>query len=988
MRFFLLIIISIKTLVFTLLAEPKYNFDVKPILSDRCYHCHGPDKETRKAKLRLDTEEGIKKALEGGELIARITSDDPEEIMPPPESKLSVDSDEIKILRQWVDSGANVDSHWSFMPIEKIEIPSDKNQEHPIDAFINKKLKSNGMNLSNSASPEKLIKRVAFDLTGLPPSKDEIEKFTEDDSPEAYEKMVDKFLSKSSYGERMASHWLDIARYSDSYGYQVDRDRFVWPWRDWVIKAFNDNKPYSEFITEQIAGDMLPNATDDQIQATTFSRLHPQKVEGGSTEEEFRVEYVADRVHTFGTAFLGLTLECARCHDHKYDPLSQEEYYKFFSYFQNISESGLYSYFTPSVPTPTMRIMDEDKKRRYKDLKQTVKDTEKFLTENQGVKTRFEEWIATNPKPEIKGQILHLDFEKGHGKNASVPGKYGNAVKLTGDDAIGTKVGNFRRFQPFSVSLWMKAEEKMERAVVFHRSRAWTDSGSRGYQLLIEGGKLSWSLIHFWPGNAIRVKTQNEIPVNEWLHVVLTNNGSSSASGLKIYINGEIATVDNIRDELYKSITGGGGDNIAIGQRFRDKGFKNGTVDEFKVFDRELTKPEIKSLKDGSSISPDIDVFVSNYDEVTKEIREKLKKARSELASFEDGLQEIMVMKELDSPKPAYVLNRGAYDQRGKKVLAGTPNFLPGNGGNNRLDLSKWLTSSDNPLTSRVAVNRFWQLFFGEGLVRTPEDFGNQGSIPTHPELLDWLSLEFIQSGWDIKKLFRLILTSSTYKQTSSVAKERLELDPENKYFGYYSRFRMPAEMIRDQYLAISGLLSDKIGGPSVKPYELSQSFKPMGKDKGENLYRRSVYTFWKRTGPAPVMMALDASKRDVCRVKRERTSTPLQALVMLNDPQIVEASRFFGERLYKKNEGKIDAVINEMFTEAIGRKPSDKESNLMSDLFREQKENFSKDKESAKNYLSIGDKAYDPNIPVEDIAALGVLATAIFNLWESMAKF
>ncbi|MEC7857003.1 MAG: DUF1553 domain-containing protein, partial [Verrucomicrobiota bacterium] len=581
-----------------------------------------------------------------------------------------------------------------------------------------------------------------------------------------------------------------------------------------------------------------------------------------------------------------------------------------------------------------------------------------------------------------------LDFEKGHGKNASVPGKYGNAVKLTGDDAIGTKVGNFRRFQPFSVSLWMKAEEKMERAVVFHRSRAWTDSGSRGYQLLIEGGKLSWSLIHFWPGNAIRVKTQNEIPVNEWLHVVLTNNGSSSASGLKIYINGEIATVDNIRDELYKSITGGGGDNIAIGQRFRDKGFKNGTVDEFKVFDRELTKPEIKSLKDGSSISPDIDVFVSSYDEVTKEIREKLKKARSELASFEDGLQEIMVMKELDSPKPAYVLNRGAYDQRGKKVLAGTPNFLPGNGGNNRLDLSKWLTSSDNPLTSRVAVNRFWQLFFGEGLVRTPEDFGNQGSIPTHPELLDWLSLEFIQSGWDIKKLFRLILTSSTYKQTSSVAKERLELDPENKYFGYYSRFRMPAEMIRDQYLAISGLLSDKIGGPSVKPYELSQSFKPMGKDKGENLYRRSVYTFWKRTGPAPVMMALDASKRDVCRVKRERTSTPLQALVMLNDPQIVEASRFFGERLYKKNEGKIDAVINEMFTEAIGRKPSDKESNLMSDLFREQKKYFSKDKESAKNYLSIGDKAYDPNIPVEDIAALGVLATAIFNLWESMAKF
>ncbi len=295
--------------------------------------------------------------MEGGELIARITSDDPDEVMPPPESKLSVDSDEIETLKQWIDAGANVDSHWSFMPIEKVEIPSDKAHDHPIDAFINKKLKTRDMNLSNSASPQTLIRRVAFDLTGLPPSKDDIQEFINDDSPKAYEKMVDRFLSKSSYGERMTSHWLDIARYSDSYGYQVDRDRFVWPWRDWVIKAFNDNKPYSEFITEQIAGDMLPNATDDQIQATTFSRLHPQKVEGGSTEEEFRVEYVADRVHTFGTAFLGLTLECARCHDHKYDPLSQEEYYKFFSYFQNISESGLYSYFTPSVPTPTMRIM-------------------------------------------------------------------------------------------------------------------------------------------------------------------------------------------------------------------------------------------------------------------------------------------------------------------------------------------------------------------------------------------------------------------------------------------------------------------------------------------------------------------------------------------------------------------------------------------------------------------------------------------------------
>lgn len=988
MKDFLLHLIIFKACVCALIANPKYNFDVKPILSDRCYHCHGPDKDTRKSNLRLDTEEGIKKAIEDGELIARITSDDPEEVMPPPDSKLSVSSKEVATLKTWIENGAKVESHWSFVPLKKTSIPKVKEFDHPIDLFIQNKLYAKGWNFLPEASPEKLIRRVSFDLTGLPPSKSEVEDFLNDKSPNAYEKMVNHYLSKDAYGERMASHWLDISRYSDSYGYQVDRDRFVWPWRDWVIKSFNQNKPYSDFITEQIAGDMLPSATDEQIQATTFSRLHPQKVEGGSTEEEFRVEYVADRVHTFGTAFLGLTLECARCHDHKYDPLTQEEYYKFFSYFQNISESGLYSYFTPAVPTPTMRIMDESKKLRYKDLKLKVHEAESALIKNEGLEKRYEEWKSSNPKPKISDQVLHMDFEKDFGKNSSVPGKFGKAVKLTGDDAIGTKVGNFKRFQPFSISLWIKTPDIKDRSVVFHRSRAWTDSGSRGYQLLIEEGKLSWSLIHFWPGNAIRIKTKEVLPVNKWHHVIVSNDGSSKAAGLKIFINGGLVPIEIVRDHLYKSITGGGGDNISIGQRFRDKGFKNGNVDEFRVFGRELTKVEVKNLYDGSEIKPNKNLFVSSYDEESKKIRLSLQKTRSDLAAFEDGLQEIMVMSELRDPKPSYVLNRGSYDQRGKEVFAGTPKFLPGDGGKNRLELSKWLTSPDNPLTARVAVNRFWQLLFGEGLVRTPEDFGSQGSLPTHPELLDWLSNEFIESGWDIKKLLSLIVNSSTYKQSSSVTKNKLEMDPENEFIGYYSRFRLPAEMIRDQYLAVSGLLSTKIGGPSVKPYEVTQSFKPIGRDKGENLYRRSVYTFWKRTGPAPVMMALDASKRDVCRVKRERTSTPLQALVMLNDPQIIEASRTLGEKFYKKYKGNIHLILNEMFTLSTGREPSEKELELLQGMYMEQKLEFLKDPDASKKFLSIGDASYDQNLPKEEIASLGVLANAIFNLWESIAKF
>jgi len=988
MKDFLLHLIIFKACFSTLLAQPRYNFDVKPILSDRCYHCHGPDKDTRKSDLRLDTEEGIKKALEDGEFIARITSDDPEEVMPPPDSKLAVSSEEIATLKTWIENGAKVESHWSFLSLKETDIPKIKGFENPIDLFIQNKLLTKGWGFLPEASPEKLIRRVSFDLTGLPPTKNEVQNFLNDQSLNAYEKMVNHFLSKEAYGERMASHWLDIARYSDSYGYQVDRDRFVWPWRDWVIKSFNENKPYSDFITEQIAGDMIPSATDEQIQATTFSRLHPQKVEGGSTEEEFRVEYVADRVHTFGTAFLGLTLECARCHDHKYDPLTQEEYYKFFSYFQNISESGLYSYFTPAVPTPTMRIMDDSKKLRYEDLKLKVSEAELALKNNKDLEKRYEAWKSSNPTPKIKDQILHMDFEKDFGRNGSVPGKIGKAVKLTGDDAIGTKVGNFKRFQPFTVSLWMRTPEIKDRSVVFHRSRAWTDSGSRGYQLLIEEGKLSWSLIHFWPGNAIRIKTKEVIPINQWHHVVVSNNGSSKAAGLSIYINGEPVEVDVIRDQLYKSITGGGGDNISIGQRFRDKGFKDGNVDEFKVFQRELTQVEVSHLYDESQIKLNKNLFISSYDEESKSMRISLQKARSELTAFEDGLQEIMVMSELKDPKPAYVLNRGSYDQRGKQVFAGTPTFLPGDGGQNRLELSRWLTSPDNPLTSRVAVNRFWQLLFGEGLVRTPEDFGSQGSMPTHPELLDWLSTEFIKSGWDIKKLLSIIVNSSTYKQSSSVTKDKMEVDPENEFLGYYSRYRLPAEMIRDQYLALSGLLSEKVGGPSAKPYEVTQSFKPIGRDKGENLYRRSVYTFWKRTGPAPVMMALDASKRDVCRVKRERTSTPLQALVMLNDPQIIEASRILGEKFYNKHKGNIPLILDEMFTASTGRSPSEKELKLIRDMFMEQKSEFLKDPESSKKFLSVGDASYDQNVPKEELAALGVLANAIFNLWESIAKF
>lgn len=986
-RFVLYLVISF-AFVTAAEAASSYNFDVKPILSDRCYHCHGPDEDKRKGDLRLDKREGIQEVIKNGELIKRITSDDPEERMPPPKSKLSVDEKDVAILKSWIDEGADVEEHWSLISIKEIKIPERLGVMHPVDAFIRNRLKNKGWDFLPEAPKEKLIRRVSFDLTGLPPTTDEVKAFLNDHSPEAYGNMVDWYLAKPAYGERMATHWLDIARYSDTYGYQVDRDRFVWPWRDWVISAFNDNKPYSDFITEQIAGDMLPDATDEQVQATTFSRLHPQKVEGGSTNEEFRVEYVADRLHTFGTAFLGLTLECARCHDHKYDPVTQKEYYQLFSYFQNISESGLYSYFTPAVPTPTMRIMDDGKKVKFRELKKKVREAEKAFSGVQGVMERFKGWFSENSNAETTGQTLHLDFEGDLGRNSSVPGKIGNAIKLTGDDAFGTKAGNFRRYQPFSVALWLQTPDVKDRAVVFHRSRAWTDSGSRGYQLLIEQGKLSWSLIHFWPGNALRIRMKQEIPTGEWLHVTVSNDGSSRATGLKIYLNGVKAECETVRDHLYKGITGGGGDHIVIGERFRDRGFKDGLVDDFRVFNRELTSVEVMSLVSGEKFVPDLFFFISTADPKANKAKEELTKARAELANFQEGLQEIMVMRELAKPKRAFVLDRGAYDKRGKEVFAATPAVLPGDGGRNRLELARWLTSPEHPLTSRVAVNRFWQMCFGEGLVRTPEDFGSQGQIPTHPELLEWLSKSFITSGWDVKGLLRLMLTSAAYRQSSEASRDRVDEDPENRLMGRVSRVRLPAEMIRDQPLAVSGLLSSKIGGPPVRPYEVTESFKPMGRDKGEGLYRRSIYTFWKRTGPAPVMMALDASKRDVCRVKRERTSTPLQALVMLNDPQINEASRVFGERAYKKHNGQLSLVFREMFSATTSREPTKVELELMARLYEEQREAFAKDPESAKKYLAVGDAVHDAEIPAEKASALGVLGIALFNLWESVSRY
>ncbi|MFT7643467.1 MAG: hypothetical protein ACI9G1_005232, partial [Pirellulaceae bacterium] len=850
------------------IADSPVEFSrVRSILSNKCFKCHGFDEEARKGDLRLDNSDAAAEVLNRqdpakSEFLKRIVSTDPDERMPPAESKLSLTKSEIDVLSRWVKSGAKYEGHWAFIAPTTVAVPATNGEwaKNEIDQFVLKRLQAEGLVPNDEASKQRLIRRVAFDLTGLPPTLKEIHEFVEG-GDDAYEKLVDRLLERESYGERMAATWLDVARYSDTYGYQVDRDRFVWPWRDWVIKAFNSNMPYDQFITWQLAGDLLPNATDEQILATTFCRLHPQKVEGGSTPEEFRVEYVADRNHTFGTAFLGLSVECCRCHDHKYDPISQKEYYQLFAFFNNIDESGLYSYFTNSVPTPTLLMTDDAKKQQIAAIETKITQHEQALSEL--AKTRvdaYQEWKKNLAKTvAIEGQVAHQSFEGyKNAANKSVQGRVGKAVELTGDDAVGMGVGNFRRFDPFSVSLWMKTPDHKERAVIFHRSRAWTDAASRGYQLLLENGKLSASLIHFWPGNAIRVVSKQPLPIDQWKHVVVTYDGSSLAAGLKLYLDGKSIDSEVVRDNLYKNMSGGGGDNIVIGERFRDRGFKGGQVDEFRVFNRRLTALEVAtvandsleiSLEDLAAVDTEgsYDYYLHAHDAEFKAALTALRSVREQRSGTIDGIQEIMVMRELQKPRDAYLLKRGAYNARGEVVVPMTPSAfsrLPVEGRANRLDLAKWLCDSQNPLTARVAVNRFWQLLFGTGIVRTPEDFGSQGAPPTHPELLDWLAHDFVKSEWDVKRLVKRIVMSATYRQASDVSPELLQRDPYNLLLARSPRYRLSAEMLRDNALSVSGLLVSKIGGTPAKPYELSVSFKPVGHDKGEGLYRRSLYTY------------------------------------------------------------------------------------------------------------------------------------------------
>ena len=1033
-------------------AERKVDFrwDVLPILSDACFKCHGPDEPKREAKLRLDTKESLFRTHEGvtvvrpgkpgdSALVQRIISKDPEKVMPPRNAVRQLTPEEISTLQRWVSEGAPWAGHWAFAPIGKPVPPSGGGKGGPaIDAFVIDRLKREQWTLSPEADRERLLRRVTLDLTGLPPTPEERKAFLADTSADAYERVVDRLLASPRYGERMAADWMDIARFADTHGYQLDRTRAMWAWRDWVIQAFNRNMRFDQFVTEQLAGDLLPTATKSQRLATAFNRLHNQNEEGGIVEEEYRQAYVADRVITFGTAFLGLTLDCARCHDHKYDPITQKDFYSLASFFQNIDEAGQISYkgFADSMPVPTLLLTTDEQDRQLEALQRKTEAAERNLAAvKEGAAGAFSDWLAhRGPLPPVsQGLIAGFTFDEmkddavANSVASGPPGiavesprlkadRGGKVVEFSGENGFKFPgVGHFHRTDSFSLAIRVHPPAvHAPRAVVLHRSKAATDAGSRGYEILLENGRVAFGLHYLWPGASIKVVSKTSIAPNAWTHLAVTYDGSSRALGARVYIDGKRVPVEVVRDGLYKDVTYDGTEpDLAIGYRFRDNGFIGGRVDDLSVYDRELTALEVDAVSGGERFARAWEkgatewnaeeqedmraYFLSVVYQPAREAQRELKRLREEQNRLVMSVPEAMVMQEMPQPRKAHVLVRGAYDAPGEEVTAATPAALPPMAADlprNRLGLARWLVSADNPLMARVTVNRLWQMMFGNGLVETSDNFGLQGAQPTHPDLLDWLAHDFMSTGWDVKRALRQMALSATYRQSSIGTPERIARDPHNHLLARGPSRRLTSEMLRDQALAVSGLLVEKIGGPSVKPYqppglweEIAMGKPVYDQGKGEDLHRRSLYTFWKRTVPPPAMILFDAAERNVCTVKRQSTSTPLQALALLNDVQWIEAARFIGERMLREGGRGLRSQLAWVFPLVTGRHAGERELTVLTQMYEEQSKLFAGDPSSAERLLNMGDARGDATLPVTDRAAATVIAQALLNFDETLMR-
>jgi Protein of unknown function (DUF1553)/Protein of unknown function (DUF1549)/Concanavalin A-like lectin/glucanases superfamily/Planctomycete cytochrome C len=1013
-------------------AGVEFNRDVRPIFSDKCYVCHGPDAAAKHVPFRLDSEAAAKADLGGGrraiiegnaeasELVKRTSAAKPGMRMPPVSSGLTLSASEIATLREWVADGAKWQKHWSFIPPVRPEVPSIQNAAPGvsfIDAFVFEKLRREGLKPSPEANRETLIRRVSLDLTGLPPTPVEIDEFLADKSPKAYEKVVDRLLRSPCYGERMAFRWLDAARYADTNGYQFDGERIMWRWRDWVIDAFNRNLPFDQFTRDQIAGDMLPNATLEQKMATGFNRNHRANTEDGIIPEEYAVEYVVDRVETTSAVFLGATLGCARCHNHKYDPFTQKEFYQVFSYFNNVPEQGRamkYGNSEPMIPAPTkaqqaaLAAIDE----KYRSAEAALDKRESFIAKDE------KQWEHRLTEPLYWMPLRNLEtavsFEEDDNAIPSAPGRIGRAGLFDGKAFLNRgPVARFDIEDRFSLSAWIYSDQVPDGSIM---SRMADNPKGKGFGVHLDQGKVHVNFTSTWADDAIRVETERVLEPKMWHHIAVTYAGSRMAEGVHIYVDGHLEKTKVLLDSLYRPFRNAGkafDEPFRIGTGWGPERRFRGQIDEVRVYSRVLDDRDLAVLALGEPVNdvarkPDARrSAVENFEMRSaylssaapadiRSLSERIDAILDERAKLERSFPTVMVMAEANPPKSTFLLVRGAYDHPGEKVTPGVPAVLPplpAGAPNNRLGFAEWVIDPGNPLLARVTVNRFWQMYFGTGIVKTVEDFGSQGEWPSNPDLLDWLATEFVRSGWDVKALQKSIVMSAVYRQSSETTPEMLQRDPENRLLARGPRFRLPAEMIRDQALSAAGLLVDKIGGPSVKPYqpeglwkEISMQDMDYVQGHGDDLYRRSLYTFWKRTIAPPEMINFDSANREACVVRETRTNTPLQALNLMNDVTYVEAARFIGQRMMKEGGAGEEDRLRYGFRLVTGHWPSKAQQDVLLGSLRFHLDYFG-DSQKVDAYLEQGESRPDPKLDRRELAAYASVGSLLLNLDEAMTK-
>lgn len=986
----------------------QFNRDIRPLLSDRCFRCHGPDSAAREASLRLDRPPLTKETR--SKFAQRISSKDPAERMPPADSGLELSESELAALNHWIAQGAPYEAHWSLIAPRRPSLPPVSRADwplKPLDYFVLAELDRRGLQPAPPADRSTWLRRVSLDLTGLPPSAAERTAYLLDQSPASEERVVDRLLASPHFGERLALDWLDSARYADTNGYFSDLERPIWPWRDWLIEAFNSGLPIDQFTIDQLAGDLLPDATQKQKIATGFLRNHMVTNETGVIDEEYRVEYVADRLDTTAAVWLGLTVGCARCHDHKFDPISQREYYQLFAFFNQGPETGL----APGNPPPLLDVADAAWQQQLERLQADTAALQSTITTGiEQIHASYPHWEAllaqSVPSAPTHGLHRELLFSDCPGDAAGIRGK---ALKLGPTEShLADSSPPISADSPWTISFWVQVENASLACLL---STMVPGSDRRGFELLWQKGRLKLSLINHRETSELRASTRNALPASGWHHVAVVWQGANHPSPLQVFTDGKQQSLQFDRQSLSGSIAAG---PLWIGRSMDGLGF-SGRLDQLRSYNRALSDTEIiDSLYRGELLSGILETAA-----VERTANQQLQLQQALLAHLappetvaawqrlQDAIQaesewlaakpQTLVMADLPQARDTFVLLRGQYDQPGERVLPDVPAILPAlhpDSHRNRLTLARWLVDPAHPLTARVLVNRWWAMLFGTGLVRTPGDFGAQSEPPDHPQLLDWLAVDFREQGWNLKALLKEMVLSATYRQSAAAAEELLLEDPENRLLARGPRFRLPGELIRDQALSVSGLLTRRIGGPSIRPWQPQGLWESVSYDgelswhqqHDERQYRRSLYIYWKRQAPPPALLIFDSPTRETCSLQRPRTNTPLQALVLLNDPAFIEASRCLASRIL--TDSKTDPQrLALAFSEVLARSAEPRELAVLERLLQQQMQSFRDAPLRAQQLVDVGDAPVAEHVDVIELAAWTTVISSLMNLDEFVNK-